>query len=183
MSQFVPFDPKVEVRGETVISVYNGVENFFKPYILKFLEQNNIKNPEPVKWYKQKDWLNVFKQIDKEFGALTLYKIGKAIPDNAIFPEGIKDLKTGLNSINKAYKKNHRGGEIGYYKLISWNPTNQIAEMECKNPYPCHFDRGIITKIAEKFKPAKSQGIEVFLNSEKPSRLDGSDTSWYFIKW
>jgi len=55
--------------------------------------------------------------------------------------------------------------------------------MECKNPYPCHFDRGIITKIAEKFMPQKSKGIEVFLDTQRQGRLEGADTSWYFIKW
>ena len=183
MSQFIPFDDNVEVRGETVIAVYNGVENYFKPFILNFLAENKIISPEPAKWYKQKDWLNVFKKIDEKFGALTLYKIGKAIPDNAIFPEGIHDLKAGLMSINKAYHKNHRGGEIGYYKLTKWDENNKIAEMECKNPYPCHFDRGIITKIAEKFMPQKSKGIEVFLDTQRQGRLEGADTSWYFIKW
>lgn len=183
MAQFIPFDNNVEVRGETVLSVCNGVENFFKNEINHILSQNNIVNPQPAMWYKQSDWLNAFKDIETEFGEYTLYKIGKAIPENAIFPEGVKDLKTALESINQAYYKNHRNGEIGYYKLLYFDRENKIAEMECKNPYPCHFDRGIITKISEKYKPKGSNNIEVYLNLEKENRLDGAEASYYIIKW
>jgi len=183
MAQYIPFDNNVEVRGETVLSVSNGVEFFFKDEMNNILEKNNIINPQAAKWYKQKDWLNAFKDIENKFGEYTLYKIGKAIPENAIFPEGVKNLKKALESINIAYNNNHRNGEIGYYKLISFDEENRIAEMECKNPYPCHFDRGIITKIAEKFKPTTSKNIEVSLDVNKKSRLDGADTSFYKIKW
>lgn len=48
---------------------------------------------------------------------------------------------------------NHRNGEIGYYKLISINLKANTAIMNCKNPYPCNFDRGIITTMARKFRP------------------------------
>lgn len=183
MAQFIPFDNNVEVRGETVLSVCNGVEDFFKFEINKILIQNNIIDPQPAKWYKQEDWLNTFKDIENKFGEYMLYKIGKAIPQNAIFPEGIKNLKKALESINIAYQNNHRNGEIGYYKLLYFDEEKKIGEMECKNPYPCHFDRGIITKIVEKFKPKDSKNIEVSLNVEKENRLAGGDVSYYIIKW
>ncbi len=183
MAEFIPFDDNVEVRGETVLAVCKGVESILKPKIEQILKQNNITAPKAGKWYKQKDWLNSFKDIANNLGPIILYKIGKAIPSNAIFPQGVKNLKEALMAIDKAYKTNHRGGEIGYYKLVEWNEEEKKAVMECKNPYPCHFDRGIITKIANDFKPKKSSFIEVFLDIKSPNRLKGADSSRYFIKW
>lgn len=183
MAQFIPFDNSVEVRGETVIAVTKGINGMYKNLMIELLEKNGIYMPEPAHWYKQTYWLNTFKDINNYFGPHILYKIGKAIPDNAIFPQGISNLKDALNSIDIAYKKNHRGGEIGYYKLINFNEKSKLAYMECKNPYPCHFDRGIITKIATKFKPKNSNSIEVFVDPNKKGRLDGEDCTYYFIKW
>ena len=55
--------------------------------------------------------------------------------------------------------------------------------MECKNPYPCHFDRGIITSIVRKFAPIDSLDQEIILDTSKKNRLSGSDSSWYIISW
>ena len=181
MAQFIPFDNRVEVRGETVLAVVNGVEDFFKDEIISLLKKNNIENPLPANWYSQTDWLKTFRDINDIFGEFILYKIGKAIPDSAIFPQGIRNLKEALESIDVAYHNNHRNGEIGYYRLIEW--TGKSALMECYNPYPCHFDRGIITRMAEKFKPIDSKTIEVSLDTSRENRLDGGDKSYYIVKW
>jgi hypothetical protein len=57
------------------------------------------------------------------------------------------------------------------------------AEMECKNPYPSEFDRGIITAMARKFKPRESLLVSVELDNAKPSRMKGADSCTYKIKW
>lgn len=55
--------------------------------------------------------------------------------------------------------------------------------MECKNPYPSEFDRGIITSMARKFSPGSASGISVELNETKPNRLKGDDSCTYTILW
>jgi len=113
----------------------------------------------------------------------TLFSIGKAIPDSANFPENIVSLKDALESIDIAYHNNHRGGEIGYYRLTELNKDERKAVMICKNPYPCPFDRGIITSIVRKYKPADSFDHEIKLDQNKESRLDGAESSTYLISW
>jgi hypothetical protein len=51
--------------------------------------------------------------------------------------------------------------------------------MQCKNPYPCDFDRGIIVAMARKFEPS----VKVELDTSKPSRKDGADDSWYIVTY
>ena len=183
MAQFIPFNPKVEVNGQTVLSIINGINEVFKPKMKEILKRYNLEKPEIDKWYNQKNWLNAFKDISETIGKHTLFSIGKAIPENAIFPPQINNLETALNSIDIAYHQNHRGGEIGYYKLIKFDSTNREAVMECKNPYPCHFDRGIITSIVRKFTPSDSLDQNIVLDTSKKSRLEGGETSWYIITW
>ena len=179
MAQLKPFAPDVEVNGETVMSTVNSFPDFMKNVAMNILNQNGIINPEPGMWYSQQAWLNSFKEISDKFGSNTLFQIGKAIPANAKFPPEIDNIEKALGSIDIAYHMNHRNGDIGYYKLVSHNKNAKKLIMQCRNPYPCDFDRGIITAMARKFQ----NGVEVELDSGKPSRKDGADESWYVITY
>ena len=179
MAQFVPFASGVEVNGETVLSTVNAFPEFLQAFATKILAEKSIENPQPGSWYSQEAWLESFKIISEKFGANTLFEIGKKIPENAQFPPEVNSIDKGLGAIDVAYNMNHRNGDIGYYKLVSFDEANRTLVMECKNPYPCDFDRGIITAMARKFKP----GIEVQVDKSKPSRKDGDDSSWYIITY
>ena len=183
MAQFIPFEKDVKVNGQTILSVINGVNKFFKAKMDEILIKYGIINPVAGKWYSQEAWLNSFKDISNTIGKHTLFSIGKAIPENADFPKEINNIESALNSINIAYHNNHRGGEIGYYKLVSFSKKEKKAVMECKNPYPCHFDRGIITAMVRKFAPIDSLDQEIILDTSKKSRLTEEDSSWYLISW
>ena len=183
MAQFIPFAPNVEVNGETVLSIVNAFPEYLMDLAYKILSHNEISNPVPGEWYSQKAWLDAFKEISTKFGANTLFEIGKVIPANANFPPDIDTIEKALASIDIAYHMNHRNGDIGFYKLASINYDTKEAIMRCKNPYPCDFDRGIITTMARKFRPADSKLPTVTLDLSKPGRLDGADDSWYIVKW
>ena len=182
MAQFIAFDPKVEVNAETVLSIVDAMKGF-ETLAKQILSKNGIDDPKPGQWFKQQAWLDSFKEISAKLGASTLFNIGKAIPENAKFPPDIDSLQKGLSLIDVAYHMNHRNGEIGYYKLVSYDEQGKVATMECKNPYPSHFDKGIISTFARKFKPANAKNIIVELDSSKPSRLDNAESCWYIVSW
>lgn len=183
MAQFVPFADNVEVNGETVSAIINGFPENLIPIAIRILNEHGINNPVPGKWYSQKNWLDAFKEFSDKFGSNTLFEIGKAIPANAKFPDNIDSIEKALHSINEAYQMNHRGGDIGYYKLVEFNAVEKRALMQCMNPYPCDFDRGIITTMARKFRPQDSVFPEAVLDTSKPSRKKGDDESWYIVSW
>lgn len=110
-----------------------------------------------------------------------MFNVGLAVPENANFPPGIDTLEKGLALIDKAYHMNHRGGDIGYYRLVSFDVAAKKAVFECKNPYPSHFDRGLISAFVRKF--GKSAKASVVLDEAKPSRLKGADSCTYNITW
>ena len=179
MAQYEQFAPNVEVNGETVLTTVNSFPEFMRNIALKILAENGIKNPVQGGWYSQKAWLDSFKEIAEKYGSNTLFEIGKAIPSNAKFPPEIDTIEKALASIDVAYHMNHRNGDIGFYKLVSHDESKATLVMQCKNPYPCDFDRGIITAMARKFKT----GVKVALDTSKPSRKDGADDSWYIVTY
>lgn len=177
MAQFKPFAPDVEVNGETVLTTVNSFPQLLRSSTFKMLEKYGITDPKPGNWYSQKAWLNSFKEISEKYGSNALFEIGKKIPSNAKFPPQVDNIEKALSIIDVAYHLNHRNGEIGFYKLVEHNKTKRTIIMQCKNPYPCDFDRGIITAMARKFEPL----VRVELASDKPSRKKGADDSWYMI--
>ncbi len=183
MVQFVPFDKDVQVNGETVSAIINAFPEYLTTMALQILIENGINNPCPGIWYSQKAWLNAFKDIGEKFGSNTLFEIGKSIPSNAQFPTEIDNIEKALSSIDVAYQMNHKGGEIGFYKLVKIDLKKKNAIIHCKNPYPCDFDRGIITAMARKFRPIDSDFPEVKLDESKPNRRNGADESWYIVSW
>lgn len=179
MAQFTAFAEGVEVNGETVLSVVNGMGPY-KSMGLKILAAHGIKDPKPGEWYSQQAWLDSFKQISENIGRGTLLAIGKSIPDSAQWPPHVDSLEKALTSIDVAYHMNHRGGEIGYYRYESTGPRS--GKMECRNPYPSDFDQGIIIATAMKFAPAGVSPL-VKLDESASSRKQGADSCTFLIVW
>jgi len=179
MAQYKEFEENVEVNGETVLSTINSFPDFMRNTAIEMLKSKGISDPQAGKWYSQKAWLESFKEISEDYGSHTLFAIGKSIPENANFPPEIDTLEKALDSLDIAYRMNHRNGDIGYYKMVSHDIDKKEILIQCKNPYPCDFDRGIITSISRKFELA----VKVELDPNKPSRKDGADDSWYIVSY
>ena len=180
MTQFKAFASGVEVNGETVLSVIDGMGTF-RESALKTLAEHNIVNPQPGKWYLQQSWLDAFKAISERQGGTTLLAIGRKIPENAQWPPEIDALEKALASVDVAYHMNHRGGEIGNYRFDKTG--DKSGKMICNNPYPCEFDRGIVDAVARKFKPQGVAMVNVVHDNSKPCRKNGADSCTYLITW
>jgi hypothetical protein len=180
MAQFVGFSPNVEVNGETVYAIVDGM-GAFRSVAMQILQENGIGDLKPGIWYPQQKWLDAFKKISDALGENTLFNIGLKIPENAIFPKEIETIEDALRSIDIAYHLNHRNGDIGEYRFQSIGP--KTAKLFCPNPYPCAFDRGIITAMAKRFKPKESALVNVKHEDSAPCRMKGADSCTYLVNW
>jgi len=193
MSEFEAFNNSVEVNGQTILSVLAGMVGF-ETTAITILSQNGIDNPEPDKWYSHQSWLNAFKEISNKIGEKTLINIGMMIPEKAEWPANVNSMEGAFASIDIAYHMNHRLNGIllynpetgnmlegiGHYKYQKTD-ENEIT-MECNNPYPCAFDKGIIKSVANKFKPV---GIKVNFKEgvAHGCRSKGDNVCTYVITW
>ncbi|HRG47513.1 MAG TPA: hypothetical protein PLG41_15005 [Leptospiraceae bacterium] len=196
--QFKSFEENVEVNAQTVFAIVDGLRHFkslSKKYLLSVsigTEKNGEFQLEPNAWYSQDAWLSAFEKISNEIGDTTLYNIGLSIPKNAIFPPTVINIETAIQSIDIAYHLNHRKkgkilfdektgkmlegiGHYGYYKLENQN----MIISECNTPYPCAFDRGIISAMASRFK----DHVNVVHDDTKPCRKKGAESCTYKISW
>lgn len=179
MTQFIAFAPNVEVAGQAVLSVVDGM-GVMKVLATQMLERHGIRNPEPGLWYPQQPWLDTFREIADQVGPNTVYQIGVKIPENATFPPEIDSIEKALASIDVAYHMNHRDGEIGHYHYTKTG--DRSAKMICPNPYPCEFDRGIISAMCRKFKPAEAV-VYVTHDDSQACRKKGGESCTYKVSW
>jgi hypothetical protein len=199
MVSFQAFEPNVQVNGTTIHSVLSILKMQFLADAV--FTKAGLPMPKDIKqdanaWYSQQGWLNVFKQIAEKIGSATLLAIGKKIPESAVFPPHVKDVTSALQSIDVAYHMNHRNNKgevlfnpnnspghqliegIGHYQYFPGKDQKQ-AIVVCNNPYPCEFDRGIITAMAQRFAPHSSTRHD----DSKPCRKKGADNCTYIIDW
>jgi hypothetical protein len=196
--EFRAFEPAIEVLGQTVWTIVDAFD-LFKEIPSRILIEEGVGEPgdggvvrlAPAGWYSQEAWLRAFKRIAESVGESKLYAIGLRIPENAKFPPHIKTIDDAVASIDVAYHMNHRkAGKvmfdpatgamlegIGHYGYKKLGPRS--IESVCANPYPCSFDRGIITTMARRFE----KGAAIVHDDTRPCRRKGQNDCTYKITW
>jgi len=194
MGHFQAFEKGIEVNGTTIMSVVEGMGGQ-SSMGLQFLEEAGLTDVvgDDQHWYSQQKWLDAFRNISEKIGPFTLLQIGRKIPENAVFPPEIDDIVKALSAIDVAYHLNHRNAAgqvlfdpatgvmlegIGHYGFEKVADKNK-AILECQNPYPCDFDRGIIHTMAMRF----NNWAAVVHDDDKPCRKDGADSCTYVVTW
>ena len=197
--QFVPFEDGIEVKGQAVKAVVDGFNNFAVLGSAYLLDEgigtptpNGLANLDLGGWYSQKSWLLCFQQIGKQLGDGLLTQIGMAIPRNAGFPEGVRDIYSGLKALDVAYHLNHRKNGrtmfdletgrmeegIGHYGYEPVPGQRKIISL-CETPYPCAFDHGVLTALAHRYE----SNARVVHDETKPCRKWRGDRCTYVITW
>lgn len=183
MAPYEAFDENVEVHGRTILTVVEDALARFadvhRETARAALAENGIEDPSPDEWYPQQAWLDTFEAIAADLEPHILDRLGEQIPDVASWPADPSSVEEGLRSIDVAYRRNHRGGDIGFYDCERID--ERTAEMTCENPYPCPFDRGLIRAVARKYAP-----VESFVLVEERGdrcRRDGDDRCVYTVSW
>lgn len=197
--QFKPFEPDIEVYGASVDAIVEAFR-LFPSVALKRLLNYGIGTAQGRgdvlinrdAWYPLSNWLAAYESIAKEVGPRALVQIGQHIPKHAPFPPTVTDIHSAMSSMDAAYHMNHRkGGKvmfdpatgrmldgIGHYGYNPVKGERKIISV-CENPYPCDFDRGIITTLAARFE----RSSRVIHDDDFPCRKNGADSCRYVITW
>jgi len=189
----------VEVLGASVQAIVAGFQEASTLASRLLLEQgmgkpgpNGKVTIEPDAWYPASRMLSTFRQVAEEVGSVVQFQIGLKVPENAMFPPSVKDIESAMGAIDIAYHMNHRrNGKplfdpatgkmqegIGHYKHARVQGKNEI-HVVCDNPYPCDFDRGLVTAMARKFQA----NAFVLHDDSKPCRKKGAASCTYLVRW
>ncbi|WNG33661.1 hypothetical protein F0U61_08485 [Archangium violaceum] len=197
--QCVPFEEGIEIKGQTLKSVVDGFNAFAVLGSAYLLDEgigtrspNGLVSLDPEGWYSQRSCLLCFQQISRQLGDGLLMQIGMAIPRNAHFPEGIQNIHDAIRTLDVAYHLNHRKNGrvmwdpstrrmeegIGHYGYEPVPGQRKIFSL-CNTPYPCAFDQGLLTAMAQRYA---SNARVTHDNASLCRKLRG-DRCGYFISW
>jgi hypothetical protein len=196
--QFKPFEPGIEVYGASIDAVVDAFKLFPSIALKKLVNAGigTMSGKDVVinrdAWYSQERWLSVFESVANDIGPRALMQIGQQVPKHAPFPPTINDIHTAMGSMDAAYHMNHRkGGKvmfdpatgqmtpgIGNYGYTPVPRERRIISV-VENPYPCDFDRGIMTSLASRFE----KGSRVTHDDSAPCRKTGANSCKYIIVW
>lgn len=182
MAQYIAFSPNVEVSTSLISSIIGAIPQQ-EQKIRNIFARNGINNIQTSDWFQQQKFLNVYKDVAQNLGPHMLFSMGKALFDSLSFPPEINSLEEALKNLDAVCQQDHREGQSGYYRLLSFDRRKKEARIECNNPYPCYLDRGILTGLSRKFKPIDASLINVQLDTNLPHRQIGAESSMYTILW
>ena len=175
----------VEVSGRVVRQVADGLRELPTEDSVRsreILARNGLDEPNPDDWYLLVELLDALEAIGATLGDETLTRLGAKIPEGVEWPSNVETASDGFETVDEAYRLNHRGGDIGYYEF------HEVADRErrvtCANPYPCAFDKGIIEGTLRAFGEEFSYTPMVFLHeTSEQCRDDGGEQCTYRVSW
>jgi len=195
--QFKAFEPGIENSGESLGAIVAGFKKFptvAQKYLVKygFLKpKQGLDDLDITVWYPEDAFLRAFEAITNEVGVNSVYGVGRQIPDTARFPP-MTGILMALDSIDIAYHMNHRkNGKVmfdsqtgtmleGIGHFVSKPVANENRSiMVCETPYPCDFERGLISAVANKLDPAARTAHD----NSAPCRKNGADSCTYIVWW
>ena len=188
----------IEMNG-ALLEAHVKAFHLFPSRALSLLAQNGIGTKRPdgqvaidySRWYPLDAWLKAFDAILESVGPNVVFNIGEEVPKHAQLPPDVKDVHGSIRAVDVGYHMNHRKQGrimfdpatgnmtegIGHYGYESKGPRKIVSV--CENPFPCPFDRGVITCFARKFEP----GALVTHMDVGPCRAKGGPSCSYTISW
>jgi hypothetical protein len=194
MAQFKSYEPGIEILGKDLVAPLEGMGAFRKmaDSILASTGLTNIV-ADDSHWYPLQWYLDAFKIIAEKTGESTLFQIGKKVMATAQLPP-MDSVEAALGLMDIAYHMNYRNAKgqilfdptrkpslqegIGHYacRLV---PGERKALMICSSPFPCAYDRGIVTEFAQHYQAQ----AKVIHDDAAGCRKNGTDSCQYMVTW
>lgn len=165
-----------KVKGEVILDTLEA-SGIFKRRANKVLEKHNLYDVQTNQWYDLDKCVSYLKELQELFGPNTMKIIGDKVISNKKFPKQIKTLEDALTSLDKVYKSNHRGSNIGKYEYH--NLTEKHYTISSTTPYSDAFDQGLILGLTKSFSNGKRYKVEI--DKTKASREQGNSFTLYNI--
>lgn len=183
MAQFTTSSQKSIVSGSIVCTLVASICDKNNE-VAEILTAHELDNPRPDAWYSLQGYLQVLQAISQKMGPHWLFNLGKNILEQTQIPaHDLQEALQYIESLHQHETETDATGERTYYKLLSYSEDRKEAHVECRNPFPCYFDRGVLTSVFRNFQRGDVQSVHVALDNHLPSRLAGAHVSYYTILW
>ncbi|WP_436931831.1 hypothetical protein [Halosimplex halobium] len=169
----------MEVTGEWVRAVAAGVEKFSadsREPALVVLEDADLVGADSGEWYPLAGYVDAVASIHDIVGDQAVHALGQRIARAVSFPDDTEGVAAALTALDVVCRAGHRGGDPGGYAFRQIGTAD--GRVECRTPYPCAFDRGIVEGAAVAHADGFVRVCEV-----GACRSEGADRCTYDVSW
>lgn len=199
MPQWEITERGIESSGACIQSMINGFGPF-KSSISRLLLDEGVgrKGKDGLveldfgAWYPIEAELRALRRTASAVGEATLFSVGMRIPEFTEFPPSVVDIHSAMQSLDIGYHLNHRKNGKVMFDVATGNmlegighftyevaPTERKITVSAPGPFPCDFNRGIVTGLALKYE----RSARVIIDESKPQLKRGAESSTYVITW
>jgi hypothetical protein len=171
------FAPTSTVSGGNILSMLAAMGPFRRRGE-QILAEHGIGAVQADGWYPLAAYVGALRTIGEKMGPNTLFQIGRQIPNHVQMPPGIDTFPKVLASFGMAFDMNHQGGPAAGTAITFRQHSDTRADITSGTPYPCDFDRGVITGF---FQSLLSTRVGVQRLSGTPCKAEGADTCTYEV--
>ena len=153
LALFQASSPSDRVSGASLLAAIDTL-GVWRARGIKILEEHGIVDPQPTEWYPWQAYLDALRYIYEKVGPATVGEIGKKLVAGNAFPPTIDSIEAALSTLDHDYRLRHHGADIGSFRFE--RTGTREGAMTIRNPYPCELDRGVVTALAQRFRPPAS---------------------------
>lgn len=129
---------------------------------------------QPGEAWPQWKLVAAFYLVEQEVGHETSRRVGHQVFSTMPWTTRVSDLRSALHSMEPTFRTAHDQprAAIGGWPII--DSTRGRVIISSSNPYPCHFEEGVLLGICEAF--ASEHPSVRLLPTPKPKRLGGLES-------
>lgn len=147
---FKSFSEDAKISGEAILASLKALSEYSLS-IDELLSRCGLKEIKEGQWYNFQTWLDVLKNVSNKYGPNTIFTLGKGVANNV--PDLKLDFRSLLANIDRGYKMNHLGGDVGSIELEVFDEATRVARLKNRTPYPGIYGRGVLIGLIRKFRP------------------------------
>ena len=171
----------IEVIGVSMLSI---AQNINAQDIEPFLEKHGLVDIKADEWYPAHLWLDVMNDLAKHANLMqNLVAIGMSLAEKVKLPPQLENasLPQILQSWNKIYQGQHRGGELPAHVVEKISDT----EYRCtfRDIYPDDFKYGLGYGFAKRFLPKGTRFTVSYDDMKNRMDFGDADKTVMTIKW
>jgi len=156
---FRTFSAFTEVSGKMILKMLGACEGYLDQ-VQQILAAFGLTNLHPEDWYPEQTFLDALCQISDCTSPVLLNQMGAALADtiqclsitnlSAAGAPLDASVEESILLLNQQYHRWHQHGEAGDIHLIQSIPTLQSVIVQCRHPYPCELDMGLLKRLVQR---------------------------------
>lgn len=176
-----PYASRVEVSGRMLGQMLEACGGYLEQ-VRSILQRNGIVEIAPEGWYLIRDLIVSLNQAIRETSPVLLNRMGAALAERIVCFPGMA-IEESIALLNQYFHRWHRRGEAGGYLLLETIPAASSMLVQCRHPYPCAMDMGLLKRLIQKVSGEKDVMVFHDHRQSQNCRKTGAEACKLMVCW